>query len=78
MWRPGDGKQVRFDVAVVHWCFSEGGDSILSPSLGSICERSCKTIKEFLWLANLLGHMISQNVHVGAYTPSAIFAFNKL
>ena len=39
-------------VAVVHRCFSEGGDSILAPSLGSPCERSCKTTNKFLWLAN--------------------------
>ena len=36
-------------VAVGHGCFSEGGDSILAPSL---YEQSCKTTKEFLWLAN--------------------------
>ena len=36
-------------VAVVHGCFSEGSDSILSVSLGSLCERSCKMHKdEFL------------------------------
>ena len=41
-------------VAVVHGCFTEGGDSILSAltSLGSLCQRSCKTTNEFLWLAD--------------------------
>ena len=33
-------------VAVVHRCFSEIGDSILS-----LCERSCKITNKFLWLA---------------------------
>ena len=28
--RPGDGKGARLRVAVVHGCFSEGRDSILS------------------------------------------------
>ena len=41
-------------VAVVHGCFPEGGDSILiiAPSLGSLCQRSCKTTNEILWLAD--------------------------
>ena len=39
-------------VDVVHGCFSEGGDSILTSSLGSLYQRSCKTTNEFLWLAN--------------------------
>ena len=38
----GDGKRARFEInfAVVHGCFSEGGDSILSAFLGRLC---CKT-----------------------------------
>ena len=30
MRRLGDGKRTGFEVAVVHGCFPEGGDSILS------------------------------------------------
>ena len=40
-------------VAVVHGCFAEGGDSILSAFTSEplFCQRSCKTTNEFLWLA---------------------------
>ena len=39
-------------VSVVHGSFSEGGDSILSTfnSLESLCESSCNTTNDFLWL----------------------------
>ena len=39
-------------VTVVHGCYPEGGDSTQAPSLGSLCQRSCKTTNEFLWLAD--------------------------
>ena len=40
------GKDSR--VNVDHGYFPDGGDSILR----SLYEQSCKTTKEFLWLAN--------------------------
>ena len=40
-------------VAVVHECFSEGGDSILSAfSSEPLPAKLCKTTNEFLWLAD--------------------------
>ena len=41
-------------VAVVHGCFSEGGDSIQASSPGSLCERSCNTTNEFLWSSAII------------------------
>ena len=39
-------------VAVVHGCFPEGGDSILSAFFWDLCQRNCKTTNEFLWLTD--------------------------
>ena len=39
-------------VDVVHRCFPEKGDYILSVISSEPCERSCKTTNEFLWLAD--------------------------
>ena len=39
-------------VAVVHRCFSERGDSILSVFFWEPLRAKLKTTNEFLWLAN--------------------------
>ena len=50
-------------IGIVHGCFLEGKDSILS---AFSWEPSCKTTIEFLRLATCM--MISQDVYVPIYT----------
>ena len=52
-------------VAVVHRCFSEGGDSIKCLLLAVFASEAARQlINEFLWLSNWRSHTISQDVHV--------------
>ena len=51
-------------VAVVHRCFPEGGDSILSAFSWEPLRAKLQDTNEFLCLANCNSHMISQDVHV--------------